>query len=765
MLTRVSTELKGNYVLDKIYRIVLESISQSMKPEMLTVFLYNEEKGVLEDLVEYRGGKLDKTVEEIFEPDQSLTGWVFTNRKPLRSAEPTKDIRYNDALGKKLINRLPSHQFVHYLGAPLILGKKILGVIRAVNKKSEYYEELADKTGERALLTRGFSDDCENILKIAANHLAVALENARIHQEMKQWIEKLTKLNEIMQRMTEMRSVDELLELILDRAQQLIDFKYGLITRVDLVKGKQQFVAHCGDYPEYHSLPLWEGIMGKALKDMEPMRVDDVQGEPWQKLYRKRWEDTRSELAVPILINSVEVRIGRKIDFKPKFIGVINLESSIAGNFSKSDEDILVLLARHAAIMIERLEYEDKLASLSQMERDIAGRQDWDEIIRIVMQTITNTLGYEYVNISLVDRERNCIKTEYITGIPEKDIELFKKMANHSLESDDIQAHIVRDREIEVPDCSDPRFDTSIFKQFRHDHLIRVFIPMITTTDKRVIGTVEAGYQREYRPYIYEEDVQILQDFIDYAVHALELRMKGLLDRISHEFRAPIVGIRSNASFLFRRYRELDNSDIERKLRDIRTDSDLLLYQVKELEYILGRTPPVSKRERTFLFRDIIIKTIEQFRPLLTESSLRSSKIKCDPDAVSKVEPLYIDRAKINQVVYNLLMNSLKYAEEDSNQFKVRISVDNKGDSFCIIFRDWGIGVREDFIEKIFNEGFRAPEAVHKNVTGSGLGLTISRKIMREMGGDLLLTSRYKPTEFQIILPKKLMEISHDTVH
>ncbi len=60
--------------------------------------------------------------------------------------------------------------------------------------------------------------------------------------------------------------------------------------------------------------------------------------------------------------------------------------------------------------MIERLELDQKLANLAKIEKEIIGKQDWDEIIRNVMIGITNTLGYEYVNISLVKRELNCIK-------------------------------------------------------------------------------------------------------------------------------------------------------------------------------------------------------------------------------------------------------------------------------------------------------------------------------------------------------------------
>ena len=51
---------------------------------------------------------------------------------------------------------------------------------------------------------------------------------------------------------------------------------------------------------------------------------------------------------------------------------------------------------------------------------------------------------------------------------------------------------------------------------------------------------------------------------------------------------------------------------------------------------------------------------------------------------------------------------------------------------------------------------------MQKNVTGSGLGLSIARHLMQGMDGDLRLVNRYKPTEFQIVLPKKLVEAPND---
>lgn len=757
MLSEVSNELKDEYELEPIYNIIYKRISKFINPEIVSIFLYDEKKKLLENIIEYDKDGNPSHVRENYKKGENLTGSAFETGESIRLLDATNDPRYD-----RIFDREPPQVDLNqYLCAPMKMGSENIGILRAINKKSEYYHPEKN----RKLLERGFSEDDQAFLEIAAMHLALTIQNANIHQQAKQWIEKLTLLNEIMQQMNEIRSVDELLRLILDELPQLIDFNYGLISRVDLAKGEQYFVAYSGGKPEYNSLPLWKGITGMALKERTPIRIKDVSHKKWKDIYRRRWKNTRSELAVPIFIENAEVRIRKEIQYKSKLIGVINLESTIPENFSKSDEDILFLLARHATIMIERLEHEKKMSQLKQMELAIAGKQDWDEIIRIFTQAITETLGYGYVNISLVNPERNRIKTEYVRGIPDADIKDFKKMADHPLQSNDIQAHIYRDKQIEVPDSNDERFDIEVVKRFGHQDLLRVFIPMITNANDQVIGTVEAGYNNEFRKYIYESDIQILENFIDYAVQALERKKKGLLDQISHEFRAPLVGIKSNASFLRRRIDKLEPNLVQHKFNDIMTDCDLLLYQVQELEHILGRTPPNPKRKITFLFKDVVIKIVKQLKPMMGEAGLNIDNVKYELTDLFRLPPVYVDRPKINQVVYNLMINSIKYAKEERGDFKIRISAAQTKDNFILKFADWGIGIPEKLKEDVFKDGFRTPEARRMHVSGSGLGLTISRNIMREFEGDLKLTNFNNPTEFQIVLPSKLKEFTNDTIH
>jgi signal transduction histidine kinase len=596
------------------------------------------------------------------------------------------------------------------------------------------------------------------------NQIALNIRKAELREKSERLLSntsKLELLNRILREISEVHDVDRLLHLTLQRALELVDADRGWVSLFDPKADELNVVIHSGPAWNMRSLRLGQGITGMALREERTIRVNDVHSMPLRSVYEEFWPDTHSELVIPILISNAEVRVGHEVRYGSKPIGVLNIESPSVAAFSQEDEDILCSLASQAAAIMDRLEADRKFGALRNIEQEIANKRDWDETIQTVLRAITNTLGYEYVNISLVDTDLNRIKTKYVVGISRKEVELFKRMADHSLDGNDIQAQIVRSKEVEVPETEDSRFDQKIFKRFGHERLIRVFIPMIVASENRVIGTVEAGYKRSYRNHIYERDVQILRGFVNYAVRALEQSKKGLLPKITHELTAPVVGIRSTASFLQRRIEMLDPSLVQVKLNDILTDSEILLLRVGELEHILGKTTPLSRPELTLVYRDIIIKTVNQLKPLVAERGLDASKIEYNTWDIHRIK-LYVDKAKLNAVVYNLLINSIKYSEP--SDFKITISVDETHNDYIIKFKDWGIGIKNEYEEKVFTDGFRTPEAIDRFVTGTGLGLTIARKTMREMGGDLRLTHNSKPTQFDVVLPKSLKEVPDDSL-
>lgn len=624
--------------------------------------------------------------------------------------------------------------WVSLLSAPMYIEGRLMGIIDAYTT-----------------YPRNFSGWERDFFGIFASTSALSLWHHETHNNLKA-------LNDAMKNMTQAESVEDVLEIVLTEGLRILRTPRGNVYRLNLETGNLSNVIQHGN-PDYApNMNVDKGIIGKALREGKLVRANDVRESEWAEFYVPLWHNSLSELAIPIIIPNAPIRVGHEVQTAKRPLGVVNFESPFVDAFSQSDAEVLSSLVSQAATIIDRFEFDTKISELREFERKIVGKRDWDSTIQIILEGITTVLGYDHVNLSLIEEQR--IRTKYVVGIPEHLKAKFISKADHALSSKDIQSHVVRHREVIVPDPDDWRFDPEIYEMFGHKDLIRVFVPMISP-DNRVLGTIETGHRRGYRTHIYERDIHLLKNFVDYAVQALSLRSAEQIEKIMHELRAPIDGIRSNADYLQRHYNRLTVEKIQRKLEDFLTDTAILLLQVGDLEHIFGRPPIAGQRKHTIVFRDIIIKALNQLRALMIERDFDPDTIYYRSSDIHRIR-IYVDRAKLSQVVLNLLLNAIKYAEDNPAKFSLRVLVEDDRKNFFIKFQDMGIGIRQGLEEAIFDDGYRTDEAIKRDPNGSGLGLTIAKKILKEMGGDLKLTNNYRPTEFEITLPKALKERPDD---
>ena len=96
------------------------------------------------------------------------------------------------------------------------------------------------------------------------------------------------------------------------------------------------------------------------------------------------------------------------------------------------------------------------------------------------------------------------------------------------------------------------------------------------------------------------------------------------------------------------------------------------------------------------------------------------------------------DAPRIRQVLTNLIGNAIKFTEHGS--VTVTLSLDASNDPALLRFdvRDTGIGIAPDKAAPIFEPFVQADSSVHRRFGGTGLGLTISRKFARALGGDIV---------------------------
>jgi signal transduction histidine kinase len=109
------------------------------------------------------------------------------------------------------------------------------------------------------------------------------------------------------------------------------------------------------------------------------------------------------------------------------------------------------------------------------------------------------------------------------------------------------------------------------------------------------------------------------------------------------------------------------------------------------------------------------------------------------------------DPEALKQVLLNLLSNAEKYSAEKK---EIAVTIARTQASVVITVRDRGIGIPEKDRERVFREFYRVDDSLSSGVQGTGLGLTIARRIARDHGGDVTCAPRDGGgTDFTVCLP------------
>jgi len=118
---------------------------------------------------------------------------------------------------------------------------------------------------------------------------------------------------------------------------------------------------------------------------------------------------------------------------------------------------------------------------------------------------------------------------------------------------------------------------------------------------------------------------------------------------------------------------------------------------------------------------------------------------------------LYGDEARIRQVLINVLNNAVKYTTEGFVSFTVVGQVrDEETIELIIDIKDSGKGIKQEYMDKLFEDFVKLDAASNRNIEGTGLGLAITWNLLKEMNGNIKVFSEYgKGSTFSITLPQK----------
>jgi two-component system sensor histidine kinase KdpD len=204
-------------------------------------------------------------------------------------------------------------------------------------------------------------------------------------------------------------------------------------------------------------------------------------------------------------------------------------------------------------------------------------------------------------------------------------------------------------------------------------------------------------------------------------------RLKStLMSSVSHELKTPLASIAATVSNLATEDVEWDSQKVQPELSSIQEDIDRLTANINAL-LDLSRLESAAwePKKEWFELADVLWNAVSK-APQKQKSRIEVSL----PDFLPMV---YVDFTQMARAVENLLTNALAYSPQDS-QVKMGASVDES--SYKIWVEDQGPGVRPDEREKIFEKFYRG-ESSARSASGTGLGLAVTREIVRFHGGRI----------------------------
>ena len=238
------------------------------------------------------------------------------------------------------------------------------------------------------------------------------------------------------------------------------------------------------------------------------------------------------------------------------------------------------------------------------------------------------------------------------------------------------------------------------------------------------------------------------------AVRANETK-SAFLASMSHELRTPMNAIIGYSEMLLEEAED-DNLDAYADdLKKIRSAGQHLLALINDVL-------DLSKIEAGKM--NMFLETFE-VAPMVEDVAVTVQPLAANKDNTFEVQvaedtgTMRADKTKVRQTLFNLLSNAMKFTEKGTVTLSVqRRKVKNRS---LIVFEvsDTGIGMNADQIKRVFDEFSQAEDSTSSTYGGTGLGLPISRKFCRMMGGDILVRSKPgQGTTFTASIPVKVKE-------
>jgi GAF domain-containing protein len=359
--------------LDDVLDSIAENALEAAHAEISSVYLMDRERKKL-IARSVRGIHHEELEHGVFDVGEGTIGRVALTGEPMIVHETDTDNTF--------VPKTDASRLIHStLTIPLAVRGEVIGTLEVCNK----------------IGTSSFTSTDQRLLSAFAAQAAVAIENARLYQEVSQHLEEVLVLNKVAGAVTSTLDFDTAINRSMTALLEMPHFERAHVLLLD-PEADELFI-HPASAPLAldrisQGIPLGQGVCGRVAQAGVPLWIGDVRQE---SNYIVGYADTLSELCVPL-------RVGERI------IGVLDVQSPRLHAFSESDLRLLTTFGSHLSTVVDNARlFEEtqqrvrELTALTQVSQALNEAQDLSTILNIVLAETFSLLDCQEGSIILMD--------------------------------------------------------------------------------------------------------------------------------------------------------------------------------------------------------------------------------------------------------------------------------------------------------------------------------------------------------------------------
>ncbi len=500
--------------------------------------------------------------------------------------------------------------------------------------------------------------------------------------------ERLSRLSEASLRINESLDLDTVLQGVLDAARSLTAAHYGVMTLFDDAGGVEDFLSSGMTAPEAEQ--LWRTPDGRVIFESlsstsKPLRVPDLLA----YVRTLGFTGFRTPLPVEVLRFMGVPMFHRGVRVGHVFMGY----KDGGGEFTRADEETLVMFASQAALVI---------ANARTHREERRARADLETLVNTSPVGVVVFDARTGAPVSLNREARRIVDSLRDPGQSPED--LLEVVAFRRADGREVSL-----REFQMAEL------LSAGETVRAEEIV------LGVPDGRSVTTLINATPIHGEEDVLTSFVVTLQDMT--PLEEQERLRAEFLAMVSHELRTPLTSIKGSITTLLEAAGELDPAEMTQFFHIIRDQADMM-------RFLIGDLLDVTRIETGALSVDPEPSGV----PALVEEA--GSKFPAggagNPLTVQLAPDLPLvlaDRRRIVQVLGNLLSNAARHSPEES---PIQVTAERGGVNVAVSITDQGRGIPPDLLPGLFRKFSRA-----SGVDGSGLGLAICKGIVEAHGGRI----------------------------